>query len=82
MTNGPQCCHSKQLLTSEVFKREKENYPLRMGTVIAWILGAALMVLAIGIPVAYVYSIRESYKASKRGTRKSYRSGWTNKPWK
>jgi hypothetical protein len=65
-----------------VFKGVEENYPWRMETVIAGILGVALMLLAIVIPVAYVFSIGESYKSSKKGTRKSYRFGWTNEPWK
>jgi hypothetical protein len=51
-------------------------------SVIAWIIGIALMLIAVLIPVAWFISIRESYKASEKGTRRSYRFGWTNKPWK
>jgi hypothetical protein len=51
-------------------------------TVIAWIVAIALMLIAVFVPVAWFIAIREIYKESEKGTRRSYRFGWTNKPWK
>jgi hypothetical protein len=53
-----------------------------METVFVWLVGIALMLFVVFIPVAWFLAIRESYKANDKGTRRSYRFGWTNKSWK
>jgi hypothetical protein len=59
-----------------------KKYPYLVETLFAWVVGIALILLVVLIPVAWFVAIRESYKASEKGTRRSYRFGWTNRPWK
>jgi len=50
-------------------------------TIFAWVFGIALIGFMVIYPLALIFSVYEDTK-KKEGTRRSYKYGWFNQPWK